>query len=127
MSAHQPLYLDEHEDFRKTARTFYEREVVPHHEQWETDGIVPRELWRAAGEAGLLCFDVPEAYGGAGIGDFRFNVVLSEEQTRAAPPDRASPSTPTSSSPTSRASGPRSRSSAGSPAASAARSSPRSP
>ena len=43
---------------------------------------MPRELWRAAGEAGLLCFDVPEAYGGAGIDDFRFNVVLSEEQTR---------------------------------------------
>ena len=77
------LYEDEHEDFRKTARAFFEREVVPHHEQWEADGIVPRELWLRAGEAGLLCFDVPEEYGGAGIDDFRFNVVLSEEQTRA--------------------------------------------
>lgn len=77
------LYEDEHEDFRKTARAFFEREVVPHHAQWEDDGIVPRELWLKAGEAGLLCFDVPEEYGGAGIDDFRFNVVLSEEQTRA--------------------------------------------
>lgn len=77
------LYEDEHEDFRKAARAFFEREVVPHHEQWEADGIVPRELWLKAGEAGLLCFDVPEEYGGAGIDDFRFNVVLSEEQTRA--------------------------------------------
>ena len=77
------LYEDEHEDFRKTARAFFEREVVPHHDQWEADGIVPRELWLRAGEAGLLCFDVPEEYGGAGIDDFRFNVVLSEEQTRA--------------------------------------------
>jgi acyl-CoA dehydrogenase len=73
----------EHEDFRKTARTFYEREVVPHHDQWEQDGIVPRDLWLKAGEAGLLCFDVAEEYGGAGVDDFRYNVILSEEQTRA--------------------------------------------
>ena len=77
------LMTSEHEDFRKTARTFYEREVVPHHDQWEQDGIVPRELWLKAGEAGLLCFDVAEEYGGAGVDDFRYNVILSEEQTRA--------------------------------------------
>jgi acyl-CoA dehydrogenase len=77
------LYAAEHEDFRKTARTFFEREVVPHHEQWERDGIVPRELWLKAGAQGLLCFDVPEEYGGAGVQDFRYNMVLSEEQTRS--------------------------------------------
>ncbi|WP_249423924.1 acyl-CoA dehydrogenase family protein [Nocardioides coralli] len=76
------IYAAEHEDFRRTARSFFEREVVPHHAQWEKDGIVPRELWRRAGAAGLLCFDVPEVYGGPGIDDFRFNVVLSEEQAR---------------------------------------------
>ncbi len=77
------LYEAEHEDFRKTARAFFEREVVPHHAEWEREGIVPRELWRKAGEAGLLCFDVPEAYGGPGVDDFRYQVVLSEEQSRA--------------------------------------------
>ena len=77
------VYTSEHEDFRKTARTFYEQEVVPFHDQWEKDGIVPRELWLKAGEAGLLCFDVPEEYGGPGVDDFRYNVILSEEQTRA--------------------------------------------
>jgi alkylation response protein AidB-like acyl-CoA dehydrogenase len=77
------LYASEHEDFRKSARTFYEREVLPHHDEWEKDGIVPRELWLQAGEAGLLCFDVPEEYGGPGVDDFRYNVILSEEQTRA--------------------------------------------
>jgi alkylation response protein AidB-like acyl-CoA dehydrogenase len=77
------LYTSEHEDFRKTVRAFFEREVIPHHEQWEKDGIVPRELWLKAGEAGLLCFDVPEEYGGPGVDDFRYNVILSEEQTRA--------------------------------------------
>jgi acyl-CoA dehydrogenase len=79
---HVPLFETEHEDFRKTARAFFEREVLPHHAQWEKDGIVPREVWLAAGEAGLLCFDVPEEYGGAGVSDFRYNVVLSDEQTR---------------------------------------------
>jgi alkylation response protein AidB-like acyl-CoA dehydrogenase len=77
------LFEPEHEDFRRTVRTFFEKEVVPHHDQWEKDGIVPRELWLKAGQAGLLCFDVPEEYGGPGISDFRFNQILSEEQTRA--------------------------------------------
>jgi len=80
---HTSLYSSEHEDFRKTARTFFEREVVPHHDEWEKDGIVPRELWTKAGEAGLLCFDVAEEYGGMGVEDFRYNVIVSEEQTRA--------------------------------------------
>ena len=83
MPATRPLFEAEHEDFRQTVRTFFAKEVVPHHDQWERDGIVPRELWRLAGEAGLLCFDVPEEYGGPGIDDFRFNVVVSEEQARA--------------------------------------------
>jgi alkylation response protein AidB-like acyl-CoA dehydrogenase len=77
------VYTSEHEDFRKTVRAFYEREVVPHHDRWEKDGIVPRELWLEAGRAGLLCFDVPEEYGGPGVADFRFNVIVSEEQARA--------------------------------------------
>ena len=42
-----------------------------------------REVWRKAGKAGLLCFDVPEEYGGPGVADFRYNVIVSEEQTRA--------------------------------------------
>ncbi|WP_017933391.1 acyl-CoA dehydrogenase family protein [Nocardioides sp. Iso805N] len=76
------IYEPEHEDFRATARAFLDKEVAPHHEQWEKDGIVPREVWAKAGEAGLLCFDVPEEYGGPGIDDFRFNAVLTEEITR---------------------------------------------
>ena len=80
----RPSILEqEHEDFRAIARAFFDREVVPFHEQWERDGIVDRELWRRAGERGLLCFDVDEAYGGAGISDFRYNMVLAEESARA--------------------------------------------
>jgi len=77
------FYRPEHEDFRRTARAFLDREVRPFHEQWEKDGQVDREVWRKAGAAGLLCFDVDERYGGAGVRDFRYNVVLTEEITRA--------------------------------------------
>ena len=76
-SADRPLLEPEHESFRQTARAFLEREVVPHHAD------VPREVWTKAGDVGLLCFDVPEAYGGAGVRDFRYNMVLAEELTRA--------------------------------------------
>jgi alkylation response protein AidB-like acyl-CoA dehydrogenase len=80
----RPSILDqEHEDFRATARAFFERSVAPFHAQWETDGIVPRDVWLEAGKAGLLCFDVEEEYGGAGIRDFRYNMVLAEEAARA--------------------------------------------
>ena len=80
----RPSILEtEHEDFRATVRAFLDREVVPHHAQWEADGIVPREVWRRAGEVGLLCFDVDEAYGGAGTKDFRYNLVMAEELSRA--------------------------------------------
>ena len=80
----RPSILEqEHEDFRATARAFFERSVVPHHAQWEADGVVSREVWLEAGRAGLLCFDVEEEYGGAGITDFRYNMVLAEEATRA--------------------------------------------
>jgi alkylation response protein AidB-like acyl-CoA dehydrogenase len=77
------IYEQEHEDFRSTARAFLEKEVKPFHDQWEKDGQVDREVWRKAGTAGLLCFDVDEQYGGAGVRDFRYNVVLAEEIIRA--------------------------------------------
>ncbi|MDN4173721.1 acyl-CoA dehydrogenase family protein [Nocardioides sp. SOB77] len=73
------IYEQEHEDFRTTVRAFLEKEVVPHHDQWEKDGQVSREVWLKAGEAGLLCFDVAEEYGGPGIKDFRYNAVVAEE------------------------------------------------
>lgn len=80
----RPSILEqEHEDFRAVARSFLEKEVTPHHAAWEAAGVVDREVWRKAGERGLLCFDVDEAYGGAGIRDFRYNMVLAEEAARA--------------------------------------------
>jgi alkylation response protein AidB-like acyl-CoA dehydrogenase len=77
------LFDADHDAFRETARAFCDKEIVPHHDSWEEAGIVPRELWTAAGQAGLLGFMMPEEYGGGGVRDFRFNTVLIEELTRA--------------------------------------------
>ncbi|NJN54461.1 MAG: acyl-CoA dehydrogenase [Anaerolineae bacterium] len=77
------LFNEEHLMFREAVRRFVEKEVTPYHEQWEKEGIVPRSLWLKAGEMGFLATAVPEAYGGLGLDDFRFNVVLVEELTRA--------------------------------------------
>lgn len=68
-----------HDDFRKTARTFFERECAPYTGDWERDGKVSREAWRSAGEHGLLGWALPEKYGGMGITDWRFNQILAEE------------------------------------------------
>lgn len=76
------IFEDEHKMFREAFRKFVENEVAPHHEHWEKEGIVPREVWLKAGEYGFLGMDVPEAYGGGGIKDFRYNAIISEELTR---------------------------------------------
>lgn len=68
--------------FRDMVRKFVEREIAPYHHQWEKDGVVPRDLWLKAGEAGLLCCTVPERYGGLGL-DYLFDVVVFEEMARS--------------------------------------------
>jgi alkylation response protein AidB-like acyl-CoA dehydrogenase len=78
------LFDEEHLLFRETVREFMAREVVPHHQQWEKEGIVPREVWKKAGELGMFGFSVPDEYGGAGITDFRYNAVIVEEIIRSA-------------------------------------------
>lgn len=75
------LFREEHEMWRDSVRRFVESEIVPHHAKWEHDGIVPRELWLKAGEQGLLCCTIPEAYGGPGL-DYLFDVVVFEELWR---------------------------------------------
>ncbi|WP_328994440.1 acyl-CoA dehydrogenase family protein [Kribbella sp. NBC_01245] len=77
------IFNADHDAFRESVRAFCDKEIVPHHAGWEEAGIVPRELWAAAGEQGLLGFMMPEQYGGGGVRDFRFNAVLIEEITRA--------------------------------------------
>ncbi|NVK76061.1 acyl-CoA dehydrogenase family protein [Streptomyces morookaense] len=77
------IYGAEHEAFRATVRAFLSKEVEPHYEQWEKDGVVSREAWLAAGRQGLLGLTVPEEYGGGGSTDHRFGAVLTEEFARS--------------------------------------------
>lgn len=72
----------EHEQFRDSVIKFMQSEVGPHAEKWREEGSVPRELYRKAGEAGLLCTWADEKYGGAGIDDFRFEQIIIEENMR---------------------------------------------
>lgn len=75
------VFREDHQMFREMARRFIENEIVPHLTEWEHAGIVPKSVWRKAGEVGLLCSTVPEEYGGAG-GDFGHSAVMIEELAR---------------------------------------------
>ena len=76
------LFEPEHDMFRDMVRTFMERSVAARHAYWEKAGIVDRDVWLEAGKQGMLGMDVPEEYGGGGVADFRYNVVLDEEIIR---------------------------------------------
>jgi alkylation response protein AidB-like acyl-CoA dehydrogenase len=76
------LYEAEHDEFRDMVRAWAEKTIAPFHGQWEKDGIVPRDVWLAAGKQGLLGLDMEEQYGGGGVHDFRYNAVVDEELVR---------------------------------------------
>jgi alkylation response protein AidB-like acyl-CoA dehydrogenase len=73
------LFDDEHEQFRTSVRRWLDKEVVPHSLSWDEDGIVPRSLFTDAGQHGFLGMAVPEEFGGGGVTDFRYNLVINEE------------------------------------------------
>ncbi|HEY9263161.1 MAG TPA: acyl-CoA dehydrogenase family protein, partial [Mycobacterium sp.] len=77
------LFTEDHEAFRELARDFVEKEVVPHYPQWEKGGRMPREVFEQMGSLGMLGMAIPEEYGGSGMPDYRYNVVLQEEAARA--------------------------------------------
>nr|WP_216629952.1 acyl-CoA dehydrogenase family protein [Brevibacterium renqingii] len=76
------MYDEDHEAFRGTVAAFLDREVVPHIDQWEEDHLVDREMWCRAARAGVIGLTIPEEFGGAGVTDFRFDMVRSEEIAR---------------------------------------------
>jgi len=77
----RPVFRDDHDLFREQVRRFIEERIAPHYLQWERDGITPRALWRAAGDAGLLNCQLPEPYGLGG--DFGHAACVIEELARA--------------------------------------------
>ncbi len=76
------LFTEDHETFRRSVAAFVEKEMLPHYNDWEAAGIMPREVYAAAGHYGYLGMAIPEKWGGGGTRDFRFNVVLAEELAR---------------------------------------------
>jgi alkylation response protein AidB-like acyl-CoA dehydrogenase len=97
------LFEDEHELFRDSVRRFIAAEVAPRNEAWERAGIVDRDMFRSAGKHGFLGMGVPTGYGGGGVDDFRYNLVIGEEVSEpgSTPPGWAGRCTTTSACPTS--------------------------
>ena len=73
------IYDETHELFRQSFRAFVEAEMVPRYHDWETAGIMDRDLYVAAGKHGFVGMAVPEIYGGGGTMDFRFNAIIADE------------------------------------------------
>jgi len=73
------IFDADHDLFRESARRFIDTEIVPHVLEWEHAGGVDKEMFRKAGQAGLLGIAIPEEHGGGGVADFRFNAVIVEE------------------------------------------------
>jgi len=78
------VFEPEHEQLRETTRQFIDKECVPNAETWESERLVGREAYAAAGKYGLVGFNMPEEYGGGGSDDFRFNAVVVEELAKYA-------------------------------------------
>ena len=77
------FFDDSHDMFRASVRAFIADEVTPYVSEWEAAGIVARSLFTKAGENGFLGMEIPTEYGGGGVHDFRYNMVIAEEFARA--------------------------------------------
>lgn len=77
------IFTDDHDAFRRLVRDFIAKEIVPHYAEWEKTGQMPRTVFEHLGTLGILGMAIPEEHGGAGLRDYRYNVVLQEEAARA--------------------------------------------
>jgi alkylation response protein AidB-like acyl-CoA dehydrogenase len=73
------VYGPDHEAFRASVREFVERTLKPRAEQMLEVKSIDRDIWKEAGKVGLFGLDIPEEFGGAGAGDYRFNAIAAEE------------------------------------------------
>jgi alkylation response protein AidB-like acyl-CoA dehydrogenase len=75
------IFEPEHELFRESFANFNDKEIAPHYEEWDRAGKVDKEMFRKAGRQGFLGMAIPEALGGGGVDDFRYNTVINEVVT----------------------------------------------
>ena len=71
-------FTDEHEAFRKSVRSWVEKELTPHALEWDKEGIFPREVFKKAGELGFLGINHDPASGGSGL-DYWYVTIFAEE------------------------------------------------
>ncbi|AXT86742.1 acyl-CoA dehydrogenase [Aeromicrobium sp. A1-2] len=76
------IFHEDHEAFRASCAAFLAKHVEPHLEMYLEDKALPRDFWLTAGAEGYLALEIPEAFGGAEAGDFRFNAVWAEELSK---------------------------------------------
>lgn len=69
---------EEHKMMQGMIQDFINKEILPQVDAWEKKGMVSRDIWKRAGDLGLLCIDMPEEYGGSGL-DFSFSALFMEE------------------------------------------------
>jgi len=81
LTAQSRFFTEEHEMFREQVRSFVNKEIVPHIDQWEEEGLFPKSLYRRMGELGFLGIRYPEKYGGSN-GDIWMTVAFCEEMCR---------------------------------------------
>ncbi|KAF0969597.1 MULTISPECIES: acyl-CoA dehydrogenase family protein [Gordonia] len=77
------IFTEDHEAFRKTIRDFIAKEVVPVYHDWEKQGHPPREFYNRLGDLGVLGIEAPEEFGGGGVTDFTYSLVIAEETSAA--------------------------------------------
>src|SRR3954453_22696955 len=76
------IYDEDHEAMRASAREFVARTLAPRAQEMIEGKSIPRDIWLEAGKQGFFGLDIPEEFGGAGVDDYRFNAVVSEEMSR---------------------------------------------
>ncbi len=74
-------FTEEHEIFREQVKNFVSKEVSPYIDQWEAEGLFPKELYQRMGELGFLGIRCPEKYGGS-EGDIWMTIAFAEEMCR---------------------------------------------
>src|SRR5436309_14494814 len=82
-AAKRTIFEPEHDDLRESYAKFLQKEVVPNYDEWNKAQLVPRDLFTKCAAHNFLAMEVPEEYGGPGVEDWRFNVVLNEESVKA--------------------------------------------
>lgn len=76
-------YNEEQLMFAQSFKEFVAKEITPNNAKWEKDHMVSRESWLKFGEAGYLCMQVDEQYGGLGLKDFKYSAIVIEELSKS--------------------------------------------